>query len=365
MPVYFGSNKLKLDGISKAYYGSQLVYSSSDAGTYLTFSSTQSFSLAQKSNLKTWDGMLEYSKDLETWYTWDGTSIFSGIDNKLYLRGVNNHHISTHNSGNRQGFTCTGSIINVYGNIENLLDYHIVAQGNHPPMDNYCYEDLFNNTGNIQITSALILPATTLSEGCYASMFSNCGNLLEAPILPATTLAKYCYYQMFYGCRLLTTAPILPATALANNCYSVMFMNCTSLVTAPSLPATVAFAGCYSSMFMNCTLLETAPELPATTLYSACYNGMFSGCTSLTTIPELSATALVDYCYYDMFRDCTGIKLSTTQDSTYINEYRIPITGIGTDANNALTDMFFGTGGSFTGTPSINTTYYTSNTIIS
>ena len=31
-------------------------------------------------------------------------------------------------------------------------------------------------------------------------------------------------------------------------------------------------------------------------------------------------------------------------------------------ATNALTDMFTDTGGTFTGTPSINTTYYLSNT---
>ena len=34
----------------------------------------------------------------------------------------------------------------------------------------------------------------------------------------------------------------------------------------------------------------------------------------------------------------------------------------GTTATNALTDMFTSTGGTFTGTPSINTTYYLSNT---
>ena len=33
--------------------------------------------------------------------------------------------------------------------------------------------------------------------------------------------------------------------------------------------------------------------------------------------------------------------------------------GDGTDAEDALSDMFFGTGGTFTGTPTINTTYYT------
>ena len=36
-------------------------------------------------------------------------------------------------------------------------------------------------------------------------------------VLPATTLADYCYNSMFSGCRSLTTAPELPATTLANS----------------------------------------------------------------------------------------------------------------------------------------------------
>jgi hypothetical protein len=34
---------------------------------------------------------------------------------------------------------------------------------------------------------------------------------------------------MFYGCTNLTTAPVLPATTLASNCYTNMFNGCTSL----------------------------------------------------------------------------------------------------------------------------------------
>ena len=52
------------------------------------------------------------------------------------------------------------------------------------------------------------------------------------------------------------------------------------------------------------------------------------------------------------------IKLSATQTDTYTKEYRIPATGAGTTATNALSGMFTLTGGTFTGTPKINTTYY-------
>ena len=115
-------------------------------------------------------------------------------------------------------------------------------------------------------------------------------------------------------------------------------------------------------MFRNCTALTQALELPATTLVDRCYDSMFSGCTSLTQAPELPATTLSDYCYYYMFKDCTSLKLSTIQTGEYTVAYRIPSSGTGTTATNALTNMFASTGGIFTGTPEINTTYYLSNT---
>ena len=65
-----------------------------------------------------------------------------------------------------------------------------------------------------------------------------------------------------------------------------------------------------------------------------------------------------------MFKGCTKIKLSRSQTGEYPTEYRIPTSGTGTIALDALTEMFMDTGGTFTGTPNINTTYYTSNTVV-
>ena len=153
---------------------------------------------------------------------------------------------------------------------------------------------------------------------------------------------------------------------MAGYCYGHMFQSCTSLTTAPELPATTLVTGCYDSMFSNCTALTQTPSLPATTLAVACYANMFYSCTSLTTAPELPATTLDSVCYYAMFYDCTKIKLSTTQTGEYQTPYRIPTSGTGTTASDALSNMFYNTGGTFTGTPSINTTYYlsTSNTVV-
>ena len=151
---------------------------------------------------------------------------------------------------------------------------------------------------------------------------------------------------------------------IGNYCFCNMFYTRTSLISVDNdcLPATTLATDCYRDMFRSCTSLTTAPALPATTLVSTCYANMFQGCTSLTTAPALPATTLVSTCYYGMFQGCTSLKISTTMTGIYDTAYRIPKTGTGTTATNALANMFLSTGGTFTGTPTINTTYYTENT---
>lgn len=162
---------------------------------------------------------------------------------------------------------------------------------------------------------------------------------------------------------------------MANECFEGMFQSCTSLITAPSLPATKLSDLCYRAMFNKCSNLTTAPALPATILTKQCYEYMFQSCTSLTQLPALRATDLKSSCYYYMFYKCSKIKLSTTKTGEYVNEYRIPYgTNIGTRASNCEISMFESTGGqtiyatingySYKGTPTINTTYYTSNEIV-
>ena len=358
------------------------------APLYLTFSSPSSFTLAVNDTTKHWDGTLEYSTDTSAWSTWDGTttlsSATSGSDNVLYLRGTGNTVIM----GNKNSYkwVLTGSNIACTGNIENLLDYETVKSGGHPTMANYCYAHMFRGcTGLTQapalpattlapycyeymfsdctgLTQAPALPATTMKSHCYYYMFSGCTGLTQAPALPATTLAPYCYEYMFYGCTSLTQAPALPATTVAIYCYTYMFRDCTGLTQAPALPATTMMNYCYSNMFDGCTSLTQAPALPATTLAESCYQSMFRACTSLTQAPTLPATTLKRECYYGMFDGCTSLKLSSTQTGEYTQEYRIPSSGTGTTATNALVEMFTGTGGTFTGSPAINTTYYLSNT---
>ena len=359
--------------------------------SYLTFSSPNSFTLAAETATKYWAGTLEYFASDRTWTTWDGTAPLSSVNSNdeyvLYLRGTGNTALSYHDETEDAytGWVIGGTDVRCNGNIETLLDYATVETGQHPAMTNYCFSSLFS--GCAALTKAPDLPATTLVEGCYAGMFSYCISLAQAPALPAMTLVVGCYDEMFVGCTSLIQAPALPATTLAERCYFLMFQNCTSLVKAPALPATTLVVGCYGGMFYGCTSLAQIPALPATTLANQCYYGMFIGCTGLTQAPALPATTLANQCYYGMFQGCTGLtqapalpattlaeecyammfygctslKLCPVKGGEYTIAYRIPSSGTGTTATNALAEMFTNTGGMFTGAPAINTTYYLSS----
>ena len=150
-----------------------------------------------------------------------------------------------------------------------------------------------------------------------------------------------------------------PTSISTNNCYYYMFNGCTNLTTAPALPATTLAQQCYYNMFSGCTSLIAVPTLPATTLAQACYAYMFNGCTNLTTAPALPATTLADFCYLSMFNGCTSLKISATQTAEYKTPWRIPSSGTISTATSSWNDgMLTGTGGTFTGAPSVNTTYY-------
>ena len=97
------------------------------------------------------------------------------------------------------------------------------------------------------------------------------------------------------------------------------------------------------------------------TLAESCYNSMFRDCTALTQAPSLPATTLYYDCYGSMLQGCISLKLSSTKTDEYTQEYRIPSSGNDTSETSALNNMFTSTGGTFTGTPEINTTYYLSS----
>lgn len=207
------------------------------------------------------------------------------------------------------------------------------------------------------------IPSSALSK-----VFNGCTNLVDASQLKLLSTAPHTVYAgMFGGCTHLMYGPqVLPAETVEYFGYSGMFSGCTALVTAPQIMATsLTGSNAMGSMFQGCTSLEIAPQIVVTTITGtrAMYR-MFYGCTSLQVLPKLFTETLSNECYWEMFYGCSDIMLSTTQVGDYQTAYRIPFTGTGTSGTNSLLRMFDNTGGTFEGTPTINTTYYTSNEVI-
>lgn len=311
--------------------------------------------------LEDWDvygeGVFEYSYDKSTrteYEPWEQLDVSDWA--KVYFRAIATTVASTNGF---QFHTSTTSWIKVSWDVTTIL-----CRDGTTTLPSNCFYRLFFGCN---IVTAPTLPATTLATGCYSQMFAGT-NITTAPTLPATTLADECYYGMFDWCTNLTTAPTLPATTMASRCYEGMFYWCTSLTTPPTLPATTLAGSCYESMFQGCTSLTTVPQLPATTIDGNCYKSMFAWCTSLTALPSLPTTRVRRACYESMFNGCTSIKLSATQTWEYQTPYRIPTTWQW-DASDPWPSgwamyMFEDTWGTFTWTPTVNVTYYTSNTVI-
>ena len=303
---------------------------------------------------------IEYKKNDGAWttYTWnDAISVVNG--DKVAFRG-NNVKYYGNGSPNFECHIISSADVCVYGNMMSLIHASDFAT-NYTMTGNWNFANLFClpkdspwespkdvTTIKSHPTNDIVLPATTITNYCYANMFAGCKNITKAPELPATTTTCGCYMYMFRGsgltavptlpttaftpysydgdgehgsidcymgmfqdCTSLTTVPsnLLPATTLVHGVYQNMFEGCTSLAAAPALPATDLTGGdqCYTAMFKDCTSLVTPPALPATTLDAWCYMEMFSGCTSLATAPALPATTLAEDCYHRMFEGCTSL----------------------------------------------------------
>ena len=198
------------------------------------------------------EGDVEYSTDGTKWSTYtDGTAITLNIaGDKVMFRG----NCQTYDQSN---ISCDKDCY-VYGNVMSLIsptDFATVTE----LTASDTFTDLFKGNEHIvnHNSKPLSLPATELTNNCYANMFEGCTSLETAPVLPATKLYDYCYQSMFQDCSSLETAPALPATELTRNCYASMFQGCRSLETAPALPATKLASYCYASMFQNCNNLTS------------------------------------------------------------------------------------------------------------
>ena len=247
----------------------------------------------KKSNSRAPTLSVQYSRDRSTWKTLNNTSTTARTvtvqpGEKIYLRCSANGWGNTSTTSYRNSIT---GVSKVGGNIMSLL-YGSNFTGDEtsfPSTNANTFACIFRENSNLLDASELLLPATTLANGCYCGMFSQDSLLVHGPKrLPAKTLTTECYRGMFEYCNALAECPDLPATTLATTCYRGMFISCNALTTLPKLNATTLSTGCYQIMFRYCTGITKAPDLNVSTLVADCYRGMFDGCTSLNYVKCLA-----------------------------------------------------------------------------
>ena len=138
----------------------------------------------------------EYCIDDGTWITLppNTNTVYINSGQTLSFRS---NLVSESDEKNGIGTFIISKTCNIKGNIMSLLHGDDFEEQNDLTNKNYAFHRLFNNCTNIVDASELILPATTLSIGCYCYMFYGCSNLKNTPQLPATTLAPFCYAKMF------------------------------------------------------------------------------------------------------------------------------------------------------------------------
>ena len=269
----------------------------------------------------------------------------------------------------------------------------------------YCYKCTYYGTGVRSIDRTRVKRGQTefdsgfvfdgLSNGCFWSMFEGSkirqlsDTLAYVTSIFSDTMGQYSFYRTFANCtELVQTLRIVRTKFLAAYCCASMYEGCVNLtttrgaITNQTIPTGGYLGGqmdgaphALDSMFKGCIRLSEISDIDfvqGTTcggLYGTfseyMCKSMFEGCVSLTRIPIVitryaSATKNYgDHCFDSALKGCTGIKLSTTSSSTYQYQYTIPNKTTGTTYATSLTDMFAGTGGTFTGTPSFGVTYYT------
>ena len=117
---------------------------------------------------------LQCSTNNSTWQEWDGHVINLAAGEKVYIKALN---------PNPDG-----------------MAYYNETCGYVTKYHKFIFEGKIAASGNIQYLLEDTGSRTDVPAYAYYYMFQNCTSLTSAPALPATTLANYCYASMFKGC---------------------------------------------------------------------------------------------------------------------------------------------------------------------
>lgn len=212
--------------IVKMYRSGDLIYQklssvSDDSIIPLTFEIITSGTILWKVNTNTGGAKaIQYRLNGGDWInitsTYEGTPISVSAGDILQLKGTNSAYCNDNYSYNY--FDSTANYY-VYGNIMSLIyGDNFIGQTTLEAPDTF-YRLFANSSGlTNHNVHKLLLPATTLTTGCYYNMFRNCISLKRAPELPATILQDSCYRQMFAYCESLKYVKCLATDISAGQC---------------------------------------------------------------------------------------------------------------------------------------------------
>ena len=129
----------------------------------------------------------------------------------------------------------------IFGNVMSLLKGKDNLEGADAIEANNAFYGLFSESENLVNNDErlLVLPATTLKEGCYDNMFSGCKGIEKAPELPAPTLVKDCYQEMFFDCAKLNSVKCLATDISAENCTKGWLTNAGTEATCEKVLETL------------------------------------------------------------------------------------------------------------------------------
>lgn len=181
----------------------------------LTFKCITGGDLSIKNTNGSYDRNFEYSLNEGAWTAFD---LPKNTASKLIATLSPNDTISfrrdNDNFADTQFISDSNLTFDIYGNLLSL-QYGSAFSGQTELRNTSkkAFGAIFKETGVVD-ASNLMLTATTLSTGCYSSMFRDCTSLVIAPELPASMLVSQCYTWMFYGCLQLSYVKCLAVDGL-------------------------------------------------------------------------------------------------------------------------------------------------------
>jgi hypothetical protein len=124
-------------------------------------------------------------------------------------------------------------------------------------------------------------------KNTFIYLFDGCIKLIDASklFLPVfvPSAAEYCYLHMFAGCTNLSSAPILPTTTLSPRCYYELFSGCTSLNKIVSYASNISASNCLRNWLNNTAATGDFYNLGGAT-YPSGASGIPSGWTVHTSL---------------------------------------------------------------------------------